>query len=355
MMQRARGSRRWGIGLALAVVCCLVALAAIGGQAIARAAIIGLAPLVAHVHLALGSSDVTLGGADFSAVRVTSLRDEPIASIDRLSLRYNVHDLLAGRRLFGLEDVAIVRPQVTIIRRPDGTFNIPIPNLRSGAQQKQAPLQMLGLIRDGSIDIIDEGRDSPRRHLYVRGMQARGAFSTATHSSYTIAFRYGERADRLYAVNGIGDIDATSGYMLQRWRAPQLPIAGAVDFAIDSPSLHVAAGELRELDARIFGFPAATGMQSHLAASAELTGARVAIGGLTKPIENVRGRIDVDEGGLLVRRLDATIAGVPVIVSGGAVALRQAQGDTAGSGMTRCGLRVTRGYKSGWRYAGAAN
>ncbi len=323
MMQRARGSRRWGIGLALAVVCCLVALAAIGRQAIARAAIIGLAPLVAHVHLALDSSYVSLSGADFSAVRVTSLRDEPIASIDRLSIRYNVHDLLAGRRLFGLEDVAIVQPRVTIIRRPDGTFNIPVPNLRSGAQQKQAPLQMNGSIRDGSIDIIDEGNVDPRqRHLYVRRIRARGAFSIATHSSYTIAFQYGERADRLYAVNGVGDIDATSGYMLQRWRAPQLPIAGAVDFAIDSPSLHVAAGELRDLDARIFGFPAPNGMQAHVAASAELTGARVAIGGLTKPIENVHGRIDVDEGGLLVKRLDATIAGIPVVVSGGAVALR---------------------------------
>ncbi|MBV8149168.1 MAG: hypothetical protein JO092_08760, partial [Candidatus Eremiobacteraeota bacterium] len=320
----------------------IVLAATIWRQAIARAAIVELARAVAHVQLAFESSSIGWSGADFTGVRVTSLQQEPIADLSRFSVRYNLHDLIAGTRLFGLEALALDRPRLTIIRRPDGTFNIPTPP--SGGKKKQPPLRMITAIAGGSIDIVNEGRSEPV-HLYVRGITARAQLSTTLPSHYDVAFSYGERSNRLYPIRGNGVLDARSGYTMQRWRAPELPLAGAVNFVVDSPQLHVAAGALHDLDARIFSLPAAgKSMQPHLAATADLRGMRVAVAGLSKPIENLRGRIDVDENGLLVKRLDASIAGLPVAVAGGAFAPRLAQGDT--SIQVRLAVRGSGGIRS---------
>ncbi|MGC2406347.1 MAG: translocation/assembly module TamB domain-containing protein [Candidatus Cybelea sp.] len=63
-------------------------------------------------------------------------------------------------------------------------------------------------------------------------------------------------------------------------------------------------------------------MQTHLAATAFLDGARISIAGLAKPVDGVRGEIDVYDNGLLTPGLDANLAGVPARVSGGIYGLR---------------------------------
>ena len=80
---------------------------------------------------------------------------------------------------------------------------------------------------------------------------------------------------------------------------------------------------LRDLDAR---YVALADVQRRptaaLGASGVLTDGRIAIGGLAKPVAGVRGRVDAYDGGLLAQRLDASLAGVPVAVSGGLYDLR---------------------------------
>ncbi|HKE37068.1 MAG TPA: hypothetical protein VKB39_06530, partial [Candidatus Baltobacteraceae bacterium] len=316
---------RW-LAVALGIVVVLLGIAFLERQALARGAIVAAARSFAHVNLSLGTSDVGLHGASFSDIVVTSPRGEPVARVERASASYDLHALVAGTRLFGLTSLNVVRPQVVIIRHADGTYNVPIPKPPSGPQRKQAPLKLTAALRDGRVDVINEGGVDPhQRHLYVRNLQARGTIDQAALSRYSVSLTYGDRRDQLYPIYGNGRIDAHSGYGQQRWTAAYLPIAGAVDFALNSPSLHLAAGHLQGVDARIYGIPVEGSMQSHVAATMELAGARIAIGGLTKPVDKVRGRLDVDEGGLSIARLDATLAGIPVVVSGGAFLHKGAQ------------------------------
>ncbi|MBV8154108.1 MAG: translocation/assembly module TamB domain-containing protein [Candidatus Eremiobacteraeota bacterium] len=312
-------ARRRVLAAVLAIALALAAVVAVEREALARIAIDAAARGFAHVSVAYGTAAIGWHGATFDGLVVTSTQGEPIARVERASIGYDAGDLLAGRRLLGITSLTLDRAHVEIVRHADGTYNVPIPQLPSGPQRRQAPVAMTASLRDGSIDVIDQGNVDPhQRHLFVRNADVTATLASEALTTYDVALTYGERRDQLFPIRGAGKVDARSGYGFQHWTARYLPIAGAVDFALDSPSLHVAAGHLERLDARIAGIPVEGAMQTHLAATALLSGARVAIGGLNKPVDDVRGRIDLDEAGLSISRLDATLAGVPVTVTGGA-------------------------------------
>jgi hypothetical protein len=299
------------------VVLCIIALFLWQWQSVARLAIGAAAAAVAHVDLSFENLNLSLNRAVVYRVRVTSFRGEPIASIDRLSLAYDLRDLFAGRRLFGLTSVAADAPHVTIIRRPDGTYNIPVLQLPAKKPGKQTPLILHARVNNGSIEIIDQGRnaDPLARHLYAERVDVDADLSMASRSSYRANLAYGERSDRLYPVRGSGSIDA-DGLTDQHWSAAALPVAGAVNFAVNSPAMRLRAGVLRGADLRYFALSGGNG-PPQLAATGVLEGGRIAIAGLAKSVDDVRGIVDVFGGGLLTPRLDASLAGVPVRVSGG--------------------------------------
>src|SRR5579862_7960565 len=313
-----RAAHGWfGGGIAVAILVCLFVFALTQRQLIARAAISTLAAGFAHVRVGFDRLSIGSDRTDFEGARITSMSGEPIATADRGSVTYDLRDFLSGTRLYGLKSLDLQRPHLTIVRHPDGTYNVPKFNLQSNAKPSTTPLRATIAVSDASIDVVDQGNvDQHQRHLFVRNANVSASLSTNDRSTYAVGLTYGERQDRLDPVRGGGTLDARSGYSIQRWTAARLPIAGAVDFALNSPSLHLAAGELRNLDARLFAYPG-DGSKPHLAASATLAAARIAIGGLKKPVENVGGLLDVDENGLLARRLDATIGGVAARVSGG--------------------------------------
>jgi hypothetical protein len=316
-MKRRTGQRVWG---AIAIVLlCIVALFLWQWRNLARLTIGAAAAAVAHVDLSFENLNLGLDRAVFDRVRVTSLRGEPIASIARLSLAYNFSDLFAGRRLFGLTAVDADAPHLTIIRRPDGSYNIPIPPPPAKRPEKQAPLILRARVNDGSIEIIDQvhNADPLARHLYAQRVDVDADLSTASRSSYRASLAYGEHRDRLYPVRGSGSIDV-NGLTDQHWSAAALPVAGAVNFVVNSPAIRLRAGLLRGADLRYFALPGANGpLPPQLAATGVLEGGRIAMAGLAKSVDDVHGIVDVFGGGLLTPRLDASLAGVPVRVSGG--------------------------------------
>jgi translocation and assembly module TamB len=321
-MRRARGRRWWGLA-ALALLC-TVALALWQWQALARLVIVAGAERLAQVRLSYGDATLGIDRAVFYDVRVTSLRGEPIANVSRLSVEYDLRTMLfGGDRRFGLKALDLDSPHVTVIRRPDDTFNIPLPSPAPSAYPSPPPLIVRGQIRKGSVDVIDDSRNAiPNlRRLYLRGVGADADISTAGSSRYTIAFGYGQRADRLNLVRGRGKIER--GVIDHHWTASAIPIAAAADFVINSSTLALHSGVLHNVDARYVGLPDQSGaMQTHLAATAYLDGARISIAGLSKPVDGVRGGIDVYDNGLLTPGLEANLAGVPARVSGGIYGLR---------------------------------
>jgi autotransporter translocation and assembly factor TamB len=266
--------------------------------------------------------------ARFDAVRVTSNRGEPIAEIQTIVIEYNLRDLLpGGTRLFGLKAIDVASPHLTIIRRPDGTYNIPIPR-QANQNNLQRPLIARARVTNGQVDIVDDRPSAVpnERHLYFSDLNANADISTADRSQYAIDLRYGERSNQLFAIRGRGDINPRGGYIDQHWTAAALPVAAAVNFVADSSSLKFLAGTIRGLDARYAALPDANGtLHSHFAATAELSGGRIAIAGLAKPITNVRGPVDVYDDGLTTPRLDADVSGTPVRVRGGLYGLQHPQ------------------------------
>jgi autotransporter translocation and assembly factor TamB len=323
-MTRSRGRLRWGA--TAVVVICIVALALWKWQDLARFAIVTAADATLHVRLSFGSMTLGLHQAVLDDVRIESRQHEPIAEMPRFSLAYDLRDLLpGGKRLFGLRSIEAESPHVTIIRRPDGSYNIPIPQFQANRAKAQPPLIALVRVRDGSISVVDQRRQAltGERRLYVAGLYVDADISMAGRSSYAADLHYGERPDRLYSVRGRGEIDTQRGYIDHHWTAAELPVASAVNFIADSTSLSFLAGTLRHLDARYVGFTDEHGrMYPHIVASGDLAGGSIAIAGLSKPVEAIRGPVDVYSDGLMTPRLDASLAGTPVAISGGLFGVR---------------------------------
>lgn len=322
-MKRTRTRRRWIVaGSALLGI---LALAMWQSATLARLAIIAGAEVFAHVRVSFESSHITGSQASFRDVRITSFRNEPVAEIERLRVAYDLRDLLpGGARRFGLRALEIDSPHLTVIRRPDGSYNVPIPKLQPGGASGGAPIVARAQIRNGSVDVIDE---SPialpnQRHLFLRDLQLAADISTQHRSSYVVSLRYGESPDRLDPVHGGGVIDQPSRYVNQRWTAAELPVAAALDFVTNSSSFRVRTGRLENLDLRYFGVGGPDGsLATHFAGSARLAGGAVSVSGLSQPIDDVRGPLDIYDDGLLTPHLDASIAGVPARVSGGVYGL----------------------------------
>ena len=313
-MKGSGAGRRWAVAALLLV--CAVAVAFWQRQALARLAVIGFVEAFAHERLAFDEAQIGSSRAVFRGLRVTSFRGEPVATVAQLDISYDVRDLLpGGRRMFGLKTVEADSPQVTIIRRPDGSFNVPIPNLNGAQTHGGAPLIVTARVRDGSLEVVDESPYAlpQSRSLYAENVSADADISAAAHSTYRVTLDYGERPDELYPVGGSGAIDTVRGDDDQHWVAARLPIAGAVNFVVNAPSLRLHSGMLQNVDARYF----AIGGTSHLAASAALRDGSISVAGLAKPIVGVAGPIDAYDDGILTPGLTASLAGIPAAIAGG--------------------------------------
>jgi hypothetical protein len=320
-MKLGRTSRRW-VAVA-ALLLCAALLAFWQRQALARFAIVAGVEAFAHERLSFARAHIGWKNALLQDVRITSFRDEPVAAVARLEISYDLRDLVqGGHRLFGLRAVEVDSPHVTIIRRPDGTYNVPILHLNNAPARGGTPLIARARVRGGSIEIVDESvyALTDNRHLYAEDIDVDADISTAGRSTYDVTAKYGERPDRLYPVAGHGAIDFVHGYDDQHWIAAQIPIAGAVNFVVNSASLRLHSGTLQNVDARDFGTSDESG-SAHLAASALLRDCSIAIAGLSKPVTGVRGPIDVYDDGILTPGLTATLAGIPAAITGGVYGL----------------------------------
>src|SRR5579863_6748737 len=107
---RHRPGRFWR-GAAIAILC-IMALAFWQWRNVARVIIVTAADSLAGVNVTLGHMTLGSKAVVFDDVRVTSKRDEPIATIPRLAIAYDLGDWLRGTRLFGLRAIDAYSPHV---------------------------------------------------------------------------------------------------------------------------------------------------------------------------------------------------------------------------------------------------
>jgi autotransporter translocation and assembly factor TamB len=262
--------------------------------------------------------DVRLRSLAATGIDIRSASGEPVATIARIDVRYNLRDLLPGSsRLFGLESIDVERPAITIVRHRDGSLNVAIPAQTGAGALPNAPLIFDGHVRDGSVDVRDYTQDRPAGlHLAVRSIDAQMHVATNARTRYDARLSYVEDA-RTYPIYGRGDIDVVRGIADQRWTAVRLPIANLANFADGVGPVHVAAGEIDAIDARMVGLRARDGPFSmYPSLTARLAGARVAIAGLAKPLRDAHGLVAAYTDGLVLRDGAGTMAGVPLAIDG---------------------------------------
>ncbi|MBV8244454.1 MAG: translocation/assembly module TamB domain-containing protein [Candidatus Eremiobacteraeota bacterium] len=316
---RARARAGWQRGAVAAAILALVAAFGwLQRETLAANAVAWGVGAFTHTRVSYARASIGWSGAHFDGLRVRSAANEPIADIDSLDVALNPSELaFGGSRRFGLSSFDVEGPHLTIIRHPDGSYNIPKLSFSSNGSASAAPFVFTGRIRNGTIDVYAQGPVERREHhLKFDGMKLDLAVDSRTRSRYDAALNYLE-GSRRYPISGSARIDASSGLAVHHWHAPQLPIAALFDFVVNSPSIHLASGELEGFDAR-YAAP-------HFSATTYLQGARLAVGGMAKPVRDVRGRIDVDANGVVLTRLDGSLAGVPVRVTGSVFDLRQPQ------------------------------
>lgn len=323
-MQRRTHRARLAAIVALAVAAIAVALAF--RQAIAKAAIVAGISAATGLHVSFGALDVGTSRIVARDVHVENAAHETIADVASATLRYSLRDLLpGGARAYGLTGFDVAAAHLVIVRHRDGTLNLPF-SKRTAGGAPAAPFIFQGRVRDTSVDVYDFTQPrGPGRHLAVAGISGDFDVATNARTRYRAALTYVEDGRR-YPVDGTGNVDAGTGFGVQRWHCATLPVARLVNVALDTPQLRFGSGTLHGFDATILSLRAAHGtLVQHVSATATLAGGRIAVGGLVKPVRDVHGRLAVYGNGLLLDGVRATLAGVPLRFEGGVYGLSAPQ------------------------------
>lgn len=295
------------------MVAALVAATAILRDRLAQAGIQAVAAATGF-PLTLGRLALQRGGLDARDVNVRNDRGETIAAVDHVALKYSLGDLISGARAFGLRALDIEGARLSIVRRPDGSFNVPLPHL-GGNGKRSAPYRFRATVRDVAIAIDDRYHRKPQR-LTINNVRGDFDIDTLARSRYTAQATYVEDGRR-YPINGRGDVDVHAGVGVQRWTAASVPLARIAAVALNSATFTLAAGTARDVELRMNSLAVPGGpLHDYVTGGARLQDARFQIGGLARPVRDVNGYVALYDDGLVLQNVRAAIAGVPMHLDG---------------------------------------
>src|SRR5271165_1773920 len=281
-----------------------------------RALVAGIVDVMSGSQVAFSEMHLSAGSFELDHLEVRH-GGEPLLAAERVVIRYDSGAFFRGARRLGLESLLLERPQLFIVRRRDGSFNLPLgggpgPGGETNAPNVAPPMRLDAEVRDGQAVVIDPGRVDPAaRRIALEHLSLHARIDSAGRSSYAASARYEGKSLRLK-----GSVDAVRGYALHRLQADEVPIATVLNYIINLRSAYVHAGVLRALDVRAYGFGGGA-FGEHLTGSARLSGGVMDIPGLRVPLRDVEAPLDLYDDGVLSPRIAASEAGVPVLAAGG--------------------------------------
>jgi len=248
----------------------------------------------------------------------------PLLQARRIALRYDVRDLMpGGKRRYGLVSVDIAHPEVTLLRRADGSFAVRgvsaggrPPGLAKASTPRGAPLDFTIRVRDGTLTVLDPRRRIARsRRLRIGSITGWANLDDAARTVYR--FDGDSAGDRTQHLTVAGAIDVPRGYAVHRLQAGRLALAGPADYFINSPSAALEDGVARDLDVRVYSFVRDGVLAYHLAGSARVSDVALRVPGLSVRLHGITGRFDVSDGALTTPLCRAFLGPLPVRLAGG--------------------------------------
>ncbi|MDQ6827050.1 MAG: translocation/assembly module TamB domain-containing protein [Candidatus Eremiobacteraeota bacterium] len=258
----------------------------------------------------------------FLNARVTK-DGEPVLEAARIDIYYRLRDLLPGsRHRFGFVGASVNRPHLTIIHHRDGSYNI---SGRGGggapptnAKVNQTPLAFYARVRDGSATLINEYQYYREARLVrVHKINADLSVKSDEREHYVVTGALIDQKDQQFRF--VGTVDYKRGYALHHLSATAIPLKVIGNYVINSPAARILAGTAKNFQAQVYSLDVRPNspVHYHLGATATLSDGQLYIQGLSKPLDSMRGNLRIFDGGFATPDIEATIAGVPVRISGG--------------------------------------
>jgi hypothetical protein len=318
---------RWGGAIAVVAVLALVAAFAhhpIAKFVVSRALGVALGYDVRFGDMALGWSHATL-----TDVHVRKNGD-PVFDAARVDVDYALRDIFpGGKHRYGFAGLSVDHPTLTLVRHADGSYNFNRGGTSSSppasTQAAAEPLLFSARVRDGTLRIIDEAPFEP--DLAEQSIADVSIDASVQSNARTVmradGVLVGRRAQsapiQRWPLSVRSVIDYNRGFAMHRFRAPQLPLRGLLNFLVHAKIARFDDGVMRNVDVRAYALNivAAKPFGYALGGGGTLEGAQIALGPLAKPVRDLHGKIDLFDDGVTCSDLRGTVAGIPLQIRGG--------------------------------------
>ncbi|MBC5810181.1 MAG: translocation/assembly module TamB domain-containing protein [Candidatus Eremiobacteraeota bacterium] len=320
-MDRYRNRKSVALGLVLLGIVLAVAFRA----PLVRAGLAAAIDLATGYRVSFESVHLRWNGATAEGVDARRGADD-VLHARRLALGYSLRDLLpGGKHRYGLRDLALSDATLTVIRRPDGTFNVGGGTGATAAPGLPAPGAGTPLVLNARVEglnviVLDPYRVATgSRKIALRDIRVSAVVDTAGVTKYSVRGALSTSgAPQPQAFRAQGLIDRSAGYGVHHLRIARLPVRDLVNYVVNSESTQFFAGIAKNVDLRAYALDLAGKDPSayHIAGSAYLDGAVLRVPGLQHTLRNLQGRLDVYDGGVAAPHLDATLVQSPVRIAG---------------------------------------
>jgi hypothetical protein len=321
------------------------------------AALVGF--VVANRHRLLHAAIQTLGGAASGyTIRLAdqrvagdamvlydvhvSHRGYHVLDAKEIEVRYSPRDLLPGStHRFGLTGIDIRSAKLTIVKFPDGSYNFIIPSGGpSGPAIPQAPitvpLRFFVRMHDAALELREpKAYDPSAKDVLVRDFNVDATIDSARVTRYRARGIFRERVSEPFTI--AGTIDSVRSFALHHAHAPRFPLRALANYFADTPSVRILRGRARNFDARLYSLDVRPNVAPsyHVNLMLDVDGGRMALSSLAQPIENIRGHLQLVDNAFFLRRVDGTLSGIPLQVTGGIYDLT---GQLTGGAQLRLGV-----------------
>jgi len=274
--------------------------------------------LATGYQVQIGDQRLGLDHGALLHVRVTR-KGDPVLEAARIDLWYSLRDLLPGStHRYGLTAIAVDRPNFTIERYKDGSYNIRIPEAKAAVPgpplpPNGVPFRMTVRIRGLTGALRDPSAlDPTARTIRIANVNLDASIDTATRTHYTLHGDFEEA--KLEPFTATGTVDETRGYAMHRLQAAKFPMQAIGNFVVNSDAARILGGDAKNLDVRAYalGIVPFQPIAYHLGGAMDVTDARMAILGLREPLDHIAARLELVDGTLFARSLTATLANIPV-------------------------------------------